>query len=133
MANFFEWDAGQYGLKIAKMDADHEAIIGCMNRLHELHEIKANRTVLGAAFDDLLRVTIRHFADEEVYMQKIAFPDAKKHALIHKQLLERINQFHAEFKARGHLTEEFFYFLKMWLKAHICGIDAKYATHSHAA
>lgn len=132
MAKFFEWDPGQYDLKIAKMDADHQAIVDCMNRLHALHETAGGRSALAAAFDQLLRVTARHFADEEVYMQKIGFPDAGRHAMIHKQLLGRIEHFHQDFKAKDALTEEFFHFLKMWLKAHICGIDTKYAAHGRA-
>jgi hemerythrin len=30
-------------------------------------------------------------------------------------------------------TDEFFLFLKLWLKSHICGIDTQYAKQAHAA
>jgi hemerythrin-like metal-binding protein len=133
MAAFFEWDPEKFSLQIPQMDEEHMLIVNCMNRLHELNENHANRAALGAALEELVRITARHFADEEMYMKKIGFPDAARHGLIHTQLLERIHQFHQGFKTSGALTEDFFYFLKMWLKSHICGIDTKYAAHSQAA
>jgi hemerythrin len=36
-------------------------------------------------------------------------------------------------KKTGTLSEPFFVFLKMWLKAHICGIDIKYARQAAVA
>jgi hemerythrin-like metal-binding protein len=133
MDKFFEWDPARLNLNIQDMDADHQAIVNCMNRLHELHGIGAGRAQLNMALDELIRVTVEHFADEEDYMKRIGFPDALKHGLIHKTLLERMEAFRMQFKATGVLTEEFFQFLKMWLKSHICGIDVKYAAHAKAA
>ena len=37
------------------------------------------------------------------------------------------------FEASGVLSNDFFAFLKVWLKAHICGIDMKYGQHRKAA
>jgi hemerythrin-like metal-binding protein len=132
MGNFFEWDAARFSLHVDDMDADHQAIIHGMNRLYELHSIGASRAHLVNAMAELMRVTIQHFADEEAYMRKIGFPDVVKHGLVHRNLLERMESFNAQFKGSGVLTEDFFAFLKMWLKAHICGIDMKYAAHAHA-
>ena len=133
MSEFFEWDAARYGLDIPQMDDEHQVIVNCMNRLHELHVSQASRALLGKALVDLQRATSRHFADEEAFMQRIGFPEFARHKIIHTSLLERLAQFQQQFDAKGALTEDFFAFLKMWLKAHICGIDVKYAAHSRAA
>ena len=50
-----------------------------------------------------------------------------------KQLLQRLDQFEAALRAKGAAPEDLFPFLKMWLKAHICGIDTKYVAHSKVA
>lgn len=133
MSDFFEWDAAKYGLDIPKIDDDHQQIIAAMNDLHAACEAKSPRARQAEAFDRLLRVTIAHFKDEEAYMEKIGYPDLRKHRHMHQHLLERLDFFHKEFKAGGELGAELFMFLKMWLKSHICGIDTQYARHAHAA
>ena len=55
------------------------------------------------------------------------------HVDVHQHLLDRLEAFWLEFQLKGHLTDEFFLFLKMWLKSHICGIDTQYAKQAHAA
>lgn len=133
MTDFFEWDAGLYGINVPTMDREHEHLIGLMNAVYTLHTQNASRAALTAALGDLVAYTRKHFADEEAYMAQIKFPELRTHALIHQQLLEKIQAFGAEFSRTGKLTDELFIFLKMWLKAHICGIDAKYGRRSQVA
>lgn len=133
MDSFFEWDAAKYGLKVPRMDEEHQGIIASMNKLHVQRESNATVPELAREVDHLVSLTVRHFADEEAYMAKIGFPELAKHKLIHKSLLEKVMQHKNEFEASGKLTDEFFAFLKMWLKAHICGIDIKYAQYGKAA
>ena len=133
MSDIFEWDARTLGLGIPEIDGEHQQIIQSMNRLYHLSQSGSRGPQLGQAYDNLAAVTVKHFKDEEAYMAKIGFPDVRKHSLVHKQLLDRLGQFKSEFDKTGVFGEEFFMFLKMWLKAHICGIDTKYAQHVNAA
>jgi hemerythrin-like metal-binding protein len=133
MSGYFHWDASTYGIKVPEMDREHEVLIGHMNTVHHLHQSHAGRAAIGPALNELVTYTRRHFADEEAYMSRIGFPGLRIHAGIHRQLLERVDVFAAEFARTGALSEDFFVFLKMWLKAHICGIDSKYAQHSAVA
>ena len=132
MGKFFDWET-KYNLDIPHMDSGHQQIVDCMNLLHDLHEANAGHTKVDRAMLDLVRVTTRHFAEEEALMEKIGFEDRRKHGLIHKSLLQRLQTFHDEFERDRKLTEDFFVFLKMWLKSHICGIDVKYAAHAQVA
>jgi hemerythrin-like metal-binding protein len=133
--NFFEWDAGKFSLGVREMDAEHQKLIGLMNHLHRLHEAGATRPELAKALGELVNYTVRHFADEEAFMAKIGYPELRIHAGVHKNLLGRVTEYANEFQKTGTLTDSFFMFLKTWLKAHICGVDAKYGQHSqhHAA
>ena len=133
MSTFFEWDDSKLGLAVPSMDAEHRHLVSLMNTLHGLHEAKAPRAAVGQALGALAAYTARHFADEEAYMARIGFAGLATHRLVHKTLLARVQEFATDFGRTGTLTDAFFAFLKMWLKAHICGIDSKYAEASRAA
>ena len=133
MGNLFVWDPQKYSLHIGPMDADHKKIIASMNRLHELHDARANSSQLSRALNELVSITVKHFSDEEAYMGKIGFPELSRHKLIHKSLLDQMQKHKVRFDASGDLTDEFFSFLGFWLKSHICGIDTKYSAFSPAA
>ena len=75
----------------------------------------------------LAEATVAHFADEEAYMASVAFPDLKSHKLIHQKLLTDFTAHKARFDAgHGELEKGFFDFLSLWLRSHICHVDAKY-------
>ncbi|MFM1887403.1 MAG: hypothetical protein RL026_2560 [Pseudomonadota bacterium] len=130
MSGFFEWNQAKFGLGVDDMDREHQELIVLMNRLHELYAAKASSTEQGKALTALLNCTVRHFQDEEAYMQKINFPGFRVHQGVHKQLLDRMNGFAQAFRTQGKLGDDLFVFLRMWLSAHICGIDMKYAVHA---
>lgn len=133
MSDLFQWDKAVYGLNVPEMDREHETLIGLMNRLFDLHAQHASRAQLSSAVDALVNFTVKHFADEEAYMASIGSPDLKTHAGVHKQLLRNVTEHVQKFQQSGALTDEFFSFLTFWLKAHIRGVDARYAKKSAAA
>ena len=49
------------------------------------------------------------------------------HKIIHQQLLKQVQDYVADFKKTGALTDAFFKFLAVWLTSHIRGIDTKYS------
>jgi hemerythrin-like metal-binding protein len=128
MSELFTWDPLKYSVKVPDMDREHQTLIRLMNTVYALHESGATRPVIGRALGELVSYTRRHFADEEAYMAQIGYADLPAHARIHGQMLERAGTFVADFERSGNLSEEFFNFLKFWLKSHIRGIDIKYGT-----
>ena len=133
MSNLFVWDPAKYSLHIGPMDDEHKMIITCMNKLHELNDANAGKGPLARALGELIAVTVKHFSDEEAYMEKIGFPDLKRHKLIHKSLLDQMGAHKQQFDTSGVLAEAFFSFLSFWLKSHICGIDMKYSEFGRLA
>jgi hemerythrin-like metal-binding protein len=133
LSNFFEWDPAKLSLKIPEMDDEHQVIIQYMNKLHQLHTTAAPAGTIGKALSDLITCTAKHFADEEAYMARIQFPGLRIHKGVHQQLLQRLDAFQQDFRNSHKLSEDMFVFFKMWLRAHICGIDTKYAEHSRMA
>ena len=133
MSDYFEWDRTKYSVKVPHMDLGHQTIIACMNRLYTLNQAKAPVAQLAKVVDELVQVTVKHFAEEESFMASIGFPGLREHKYIHKNLLDQVTDHKLKFEASGMLSNEFFAFLKVWLKAHICGIDMKYGQHKRAA
>lgn len=124
-----EWNRA-LDLGVPAMDAEHQELVAAMNRIHELDARQADKDSIGAAIDRLVLLTRRHFADEEKHMAAIDFPDRKRHALIHADMLKRVGQYCAEFaQGNGRVDPKFFEFLVFWLAAHIKGIDKRYAEH----
>lgn len=133
MNEYFVWDAAKFSLHVPEMDEEHKTLIALMNELHCLHQQRHPMSDQRHALEKLMRYTAKHFADEEAYMDRIAFPGARIHKGVHKQLLEKLQSYHAACASAGELPEDLFVFFKMWLSAHICGIDAKYAQHARMA
>ena len=132
MSSFFEWDAAKLSLGVPDMDAEHQTLVGLMNTLHCLNAAGAAAPVVGKALSEFLSYTVKHFADEEAYMDRVGYPEWRVHGGVHKTLLGRLSEFAQEFQRTGTLTPQFFMFLKTWLKAHICGVDARYAKFAAA-
>ncbi len=133
MSDYFHWDAAKLSLDVAEMDREHQVLIGHMNTLHRLYESKAPAADQGKAFTTLADYTVKHFADEERYMEKVGYPGLRVHQGVHKNLLERVGTFGKDFKAKGKFGDDLFVFLRMWLTAHICGVDMKYSNHAHGS
>lgn len=124
------WDAS-LDIGVEPMNLEHQEILTAMNRVYDA----AAQGLRGQAVNDLvanlLAVTLRHFQDEERFMERIGYPDRDRHKQLHARLLAQLHD-HAQaiHAAGGHPSEEFFQFLKFWLTSHIKGIDTKYGTYS---
>jgi len=117
-------------LGVAAMDAEHRELVVAMNRIHELAGKVADKATLDAAIQRLIQLTTKHFRDEEKHMAAIGFPDLKRHALIHGDMLKKVGAHYEAFLAgNGCVDKAFFDFLVYWLGAHIKGIDRRYADH----
>ena len=129
--SFFEWSK-MFDIGVQDMNREHQKLLEIMNRLYDRHEAKADRTEIKALLKELGDYTVKHFSDEEAYLTSISYPDLEKHKLIHKDLLEKFGAHVTEFSTSGVLNERIFAFLKMWLSAHIQGVDMKYGVYSKA-
>ena len=129
-----EWSE-QFDLKVEQMNDQHRVLIRLMNDLYDLNDAQAAKSQISTALVKLGDASTRHFAEEEEYMESIGYPeqDFERHKLIHKDLLARYAGHVEEFEASdGTLSQEFFNFLRLWLAAHIKGIDMKYASFAHS-
>lgn len=121
-----EWNS-DLDVGVEAMNDEHKHILDLMNRIHDASAAGQTGAPVIRLVDELAQVTIDHFRDEEAYMEKTGYDGLKTHALIHKDLLEKYTGYAADIRAaNGVLPEKFLLFLKLWLTAHIKGIDMKY-------
>ena len=120
------WDSS-LDVGVDKMNDEHQQILSLMNRIYDAREAGQTGPDIITLLERLGQVTIDHFRDEEAYMEKIGYPGITSHKLIHKDLLDKFTAFASEIRANGgEVPEKFLTFLKLWLSAHIRGIDMKY-------
>lgn len=129
---FVEWTP-RLSVGVAPMDDAQKRLIELMNRLYELCDGGEPKAEVRRALKALADFTVRHFREEEAFMQSIAFPGLSNHKRIHANLIEQLGEHVNAFESgSGSLPNGFFTFLKVWLTAHIMGIDGKYGEHARA-
>lgn len=131
MSDFFVWTAEELGLNVVEMDKEHQTLINKMNALHKAYTEKLPYDNTLKVLEDFAQFTVKHFSDEEAYMEKINFEGLPTHKIIHQQLLKQFQEFLDKFKEEKVLNDSFFNFLKVWLTGHIRGIDMKYANKAN--
>lgn len=126
MADFFKWDPATLSVNVLAMDNEHIELIRKMNKLHAAFAENATADKIEPLLTDFANYTIKHFSDEEAYLESIKYAGLDTHKLIHKQLLDQVTNYINDFKKTGKLTDSLFKFLTVWLTSHIRGIDMKY-------
>lgn len=123
----FNWDPVKFDVGVAKMNAEHKVLVDLMNTIHARNAAGASKSELQGLLQRLAEATTRHFKSEEAYMQSLAFPSFDAHKLIHEKLLRDFGHHVQQFAAGdGQIGKEFFTFLSLWLRSHICHLDTQY-------
>jgi methyl-accepting chemotaxis protein len=121
----FEWDE-RYQLDVISMDKEHRILIAIMNKF--LSALNFNDKIeIENTFMELANYTVKHFSDEEAFMESIRFPEFEKHKIIHEELVQKVLSFKANITDGSLNKVEISDFLKDWLAYHIVGQDKKYA------
>lgn len=116
-------------LGIDEIDVAHRQLIELMGQLEEESRKGAQKQVILATFQRLGSATVKHFAEEERYMESIGFPGLATHRSIHATLLDQLRKHLQAYQSASavEVPPQVFSFLSLWLRAHISGIDRKYA------
>lgn len=122
----FDWD-NSLSVGVNDMDLEHKEILSLMNLLYDRNSKGADRPELDKIFTDLLTYTVKHFSDEERFMESINYDGIDRHKIIHTDLLGKAKKHYEDFKSSsGNVSNATFDFLRLWLSAHIRGVDTQY-------
>ncbi len=124
-----EW-SDELDIHVDGMNDQHKIILKYMNTLYD-HATTNNSFESNAeTITELAEYTVKHFKEEEEFMESINYNGLESHKVIHQDLLKKFTKHVERMKAAGEVDQSFFSFLKLWLSAHIKGLDMKYG---HAA
>lgn len=128
--SFFRW-SDELNVGVGAMNDEHKGLLRAMEELYVRSHAGAEKPELLRLVDHLSLLTSAHFDHEERYMASIFYPRLETHRAIHRQLLENLQTHRQTFLATpGGLSQEFFTFLRLWLSAHIKGLDRKYGDYA---
>lgn len=124
---FFKWSS-DYSVNIPTIDEQHQELVNILNRLFVAVSRREGSRVIGSIFDALMSYTQTHFTLEERLMREANYKDIDSHMLVHKQLIEELEQLSRKYMLEEKpIYFELLSFLRAWLKEHIQGCDTKYS------
>jgi hemerythrin len=121
-----QWDTS-LSVNVGEIDGQHRKLVKMINDLNDAMKQGKGKDALARIIDELFTYAGNHFATEEKYFDKFAYPAAASHKLEHANFVKKVAEFKNGFDSgQLALTIEVMNFLKDWLKGHIQGTDKKY-------
>jgi hemerythrin len=124
----FEWSS-DLSVGVPEMDNQHRQLINMINDLMDNIDSLGKDEIL-KAYTALGDFVVKHFKEEEEFMESIQYDGLATHKIIHERLLNQLGDFAKQIEDGTLDSEKLFSFLELWLKSHIMGIDAKYGEAS---
>ncbi|MDR0517393.1 MAG: hemerythrin family protein [Fibromonadaceae bacterium] len=125
---FIVWSP-EYNLGIPIIDEQHRGIVSTINSLHFGMQNNYGKNILSPIIEMMHDYTRIHFQIEESFLEKIDFPNAKKHHELHRDLSYKLTS-----AGRSSLLDKdpykFMDFLKSWWINHICNEDFIYRNYT---
>ncbi len=121
-----QWD-DSFSVKIAEIDRQHFKLVEMINQAMRQGE---GRAILGNTINALISYVNTHFATEEKYFKRFAYPETQAHVREHQKFVEQVATLRDSFvKGTAGLSVKTMNFLRSWLLQHIKGSDQKYTQH----
>ena len=131
--NFITW-SDRYSVGIATIDSQHQKLVGLVNQLYAAINNGSPDSVTAKVLDGLAAYTLSHFATEEGFMKRHAFPGYAQHKAEHDGLVAQVKKLQQGQKTgKAKISLEVMTVLQTWLIGHIMGTDKKYTSHLLAA
>jgi hemerythrin len=122
-----KWDAS-YSVGIAEIDQQHQMLISMINELSDSVSQVRGREAQEKVLNGLTSYAKEHFATEERYFDKYAYPWSVTHKAEHAAFTQKVLQFAQDYTAgKAGLNSQILTFLSDWLKNHIISKDKTYS------
>lgn len=123
MAKEIKWN-DRFNVGVDSIDSAHKKLFSIVGKLIALNEDEAKQQhACREGIKYFKNYTMKHFADEEAYMQSIGYPGLAVHKRLHDSLRDKtIPALEAEMEAQDYSTESVGHFLGIcvgWLNGHI--------------
>ncbi len=123
MAKEIKWN-DRFNVGVESIDSAHRKLFSIVGKLIALNEDEAKQQhACREGIKYFKSYTMKHFADEEAYMQSIGYPGLAVHKSLHDSLRDKtLPALEAEMEAQDYSTESVGHFLGIcvgWLNCHI--------------
>lgn len=122
----FEWD-DSLQIGIDELDFEHKALIGDINRFHEILARQHERSETATCLGDIYARMQAHFALEEHVMQEHDYEFFDEHKDEHEALLDSYAEYMMQFlnNKGASASKRIEDVLERWVISHIIGSDKK--------
>lgn len=121
-----EWDQ-TCAVGINFVDDQHRKLFSIVGDFDDAVESGKSKNEILNIFDELIRYTHDHFAEEEAMMESNGYENFSAHKAIHDQLKGSVAKLKKDFDGGLDGTAEAAsHFFRHWLKSHIMDTDMKY-------
>lgn len=118
-----------YSTGIEEIDDEHKFLVKLINNIFIAVRDK-NEQASGLTLDELITYTQVHFDHEEKLMAKANYPNLEEHKIIHKKLLEKVNEYKYLLEnSDAKILQELYIFLREWLMDHIMKEDMAFKVY----
>ena len=118
----------EYSVGIESIDTQHKKLINLINMLQTTVDYATGEEFERECLAAVVDYTKTHFVYEEGLMSKYGYPDFEAHKAQHQKMIDRVNDFLAEYEKHPESTmKDTLDFLKKWLVRHINGTDKQYS------
>ena len=124
---FIAWKT-QYNLGIPIIDEHHRGIVSVINSLHFGMQNNYIEDMLTSIIDMMYDYTNIQFKIEEDFLEKIYFPNVKRHHELHLELSSQLEKM-GKRSMLGKDPYQIMDFLKQWWINHICLEDLVFRNH----
>ncbi|MFT3957707.1 MAG: bacteriohemerythrin [Desulfovibrio sp.] len=125
----FPWKA-RYNTNVPVIDGQHKLLLSYINKLHRGMQKGCDKKLLLEILDDLTGYAFTHFATEEIFFTRSAYPLASRHIEEHHKFRETVTQFRdAVLDDKAFIDIALLEYLKTWLVEHIQHMDVDFAPY----
>ena len=118
----------EYNLGIPIIDEHHRGIVSIINSLHFSRQNNYVKDILAPIVDMMNDYTLIHFKIEEDFLEKIGFPNLKKHRELHQELSSQSKKLGKD-SIMDRDSHHYMDFLKQWWINHIRVEDQAFRNH----
>jgi len=113
---------------VDSIDNQHKEMFLMVAKLKEAIDQQKNRSEIGRIVDALARYAMRHFAEEELWMEKQNCPSAEANKQAHDGFLGKFDLFRERYSDPGAkitMVANFQDTLSRWLVKHVADVEAE--------
>lgn len=120
-----------YNIGIAKVDQQHRQLFDMIEGLFEIINTNSPNIVneCNKAIDFLKDYVVKHFRDEEEYLESVQYEEIEKHKKIHRDFIRTVLDYEKKMHESNYdlaTVKQFSGMLATWLIYHVVGEDRKY-------